>query len=94
MRTPIYLTADIRALESRHSHLPLMERAGEATARLARKLALQNEDEAAPEDENATGGNQPIRKGPGRFAMRNQLKPRPLQNDGMRKSRGPAGPKR
>jgi ribosome maturation factor RimP len=60
----------------------------------AGKLALQNEDEAAPEDENATGGNQPIRKGPGRFAMRNQLKPRPLQNDGMRKSRGPAGPKR
>lgn len=42
MPTPIYLTADIRALESRHSHLPLMERAGEATARLARELALQN----------------------------------------------------
>jgi hydroxyethylthiazole kinase-like uncharacterized protein yjeF len=40
--TPLYLTADIRRIESRHSALPLMERAGLATAQLARKLATDS----------------------------------------------------
>lgn len=37
--TPLYLTADIRRMEARHAHLPLMERAGHAAAQLARYIA-------------------------------------------------------
>lgn len=40
--TPLYLTADIRRVEARHAHEPLMERAGLATAQLARELATDN----------------------------------------------------
>ena len=40
--TPLYLTADIRRIESRHAHLPLMERAGLAVATLARRLAADS----------------------------------------------------
>jgi len=40
--TPLYRTADIRRIESRHAHLPLMERAGLATAELARALAADS----------------------------------------------------
>ena len=36
---PLYLTADVRDIESRHAHLPLMERAGHAAALFARALA-------------------------------------------------------
>ena len=36
---PLYLTADVRHIEARHAHLPLMERAGHAAAVLARTLA-------------------------------------------------------
>ena len=37
--SPLYLTSDIRRIEARHGHLPLMERAGHAAAKLARALA-------------------------------------------------------
>jgi ADP-dependent NAD(P)H-hydrate dehydratase / NAD(P)H-hydrate epimerase len=37
--TPLYRTEDIRRIEARHAHLPLMERAGLAAARVARTLA-------------------------------------------------------
>ncbi len=42
--TPLYLTADIRRIESRHAGVtpPLMERAGLAAARLARTLAVDS----------------------------------------------------
>jgi ribosome maturation factor RimP len=60
----------------------------------AGKLALQNDGEPQSDEDSGSETPQPVRKGPGRFAMRNQLKPRPLQNDGLRKSRGPASPKR
>ena len=40
--TPLYLTADIRRIESCHSALPLMERAGFAAAQLARQLAADS----------------------------------------------------
>lgn len=40
--TPLYLTADIRRLEARHAHVPLMERAGLAVANHARTLAADN----------------------------------------------------
>ena len=40
--TALFLTADIRRIESRHSGQPLMERAGLATAQLARQLAAGN----------------------------------------------------
>ena len=40
--TALFLTADIRRIESRHSDQPLMERAGLATAQLARQLAAGN----------------------------------------------------
>lgn len=36
---PLYLTSDIRRIESRHAQLALMERAGLAVAQLARRLA-------------------------------------------------------
>jgi hydroxyethylthiazole kinase-like uncharacterized protein yjeF len=41
-RTPLYFTARIRELEARHAQLPLMARAGEAAARLARHLVADN----------------------------------------------------
>jgi hydroxyethylthiazole kinase-like uncharacterized protein yjeF len=41
-RTPLYLTADIRRIEVRHSNAPLMERAGLAAAQLARRLAADS----------------------------------------------------
>ncbi|MEQ1776652.1 MAG: NAD(P)H-hydrate epimerase, partial [Burkholderiales bacterium] len=37
--TPLYLTNDIRQIESRYAHIPLMERAGLAAAQFARTLA-------------------------------------------------------
>ena len=37
-QTPLWLTSDIRRIEQAHSHLPLMERAGLATAQLARSI--------------------------------------------------------
>ncbi|MSQ73740.1 MAG: NAD(P)H-hydrate dehydratase [Betaproteobacteria bacterium] len=40
--TALFLTADIRRIESRHRDQPLMERAGLATAQLARQLAAGN----------------------------------------------------
>ncbi len=40
--TPLYLTADIRAIESRHGDQPLMARAGQAAAQLARQLATDS----------------------------------------------------
>ena len=40
--TPLYLTADLRCIEALYAHEPLMERAGLATAVLARKLAVDN----------------------------------------------------
>ncbi len=40
--TPLYRTADIRRIESRHSALPLMERAGFAAAQRARQLAADS----------------------------------------------------
>ncbi len=40
--TALFLTADIRRIELRHSDQPLMERAGLATAQLARQLAAGN----------------------------------------------------
>jgi hydroxyethylthiazole kinase-like uncharacterized protein yjeF len=40
--TPLYLTADIRDIESRHAQQPLMERAGLAAAQLARQLAADS----------------------------------------------------
>lgn len=40
--TSLYLTADLRRIEARHAHEPLMERAGLATAQLARELATDS----------------------------------------------------
>jgi hydroxyethylthiazole kinase-like uncharacterized protein yjeF len=40
--SPLYLTADIRRIEARHAHEPLMERAGLAAARLARSIAVDS----------------------------------------------------
>jgi ADP-dependent NAD(P)H-hydrate dehydratase / NAD(P)H-hydrate epimerase len=40
--TPLYLTADIRRIESRHGDQPLMERAGLAAAQIARQLAADS----------------------------------------------------
>jgi ADP-dependent NAD(P)H-hydrate dehydratase / NAD(P)H-hydrate epimerase len=40
--TPLYLTADIRRIESRHGNRSLMERAGFAAAQLARQLAADS----------------------------------------------------
>ncbi len=40
--TPLYSTADIRRIESRHTTSPLMERAGFAAARLVRTLAADS----------------------------------------------------
>ena len=40
--TPLYLTADVRRIESRHAQAPLMERAGLAAAQLARTLAADS----------------------------------------------------
>lgn len=40
--TPLYLTADVRRIEARHAHEPLMERAGLAAAQLAREIAADN----------------------------------------------------
>ena len=45
--TPIFRTAGIRAIESRHAHLPLMERAGEAVAEAAVEM-LGDAGEAPP----------------------------------------------
>lgn len=41
--TPLLRTEDIRRIETRHGHLPLMERAGLAAARLAHTLAGDND---------------------------------------------------
>ena len=40
--TPLYLTADIRRIESRYNHEPLMQRAGLAAAQFARLLAADS----------------------------------------------------
>jgi ADP-dependent NAD(P)H-hydrate dehydratase / NAD(P)H-hydrate epimerase len=40
--TTLFLTADLRHVEARHAHEPLMERAGLATATLARTLAADS----------------------------------------------------
>lgn len=40
--TALYLTADIRRIELRHSAIPLMERAGLAAAKIARQLATDS----------------------------------------------------
>lgn len=40
--TALYPTADIRRIETRHAHEPLMERAGFAAAQLARELAADS----------------------------------------------------
>ncbi|MBM3343201.1 MAG: NAD(P)H-hydrate dehydratase [Betaproteobacteria bacterium] len=40
--TPLQLTADVRRIEARHAHEPLMERAGLAAAQLAREIAADS----------------------------------------------------